>query len=62
MPSLFNLFSCFPVLNQVGCEQDQPNHIKVDESSSPSNSKEIKRSSAPIVVSYFPVGARFSRL
>ncbi|KMT04160.1 hypothetical protein BVRB_8g186080 [Beta vulgaris subsp. vulgaris] len=58
MPSFSSFFSWFPSSkHQVACEE--ASQTKTEESK---GNSEIKRSSAPIVVSKFPVGARLSLL
>ncbi|KMT04156.1 hypothetical protein BVRB_8g186050 [Beta vulgaris subsp. vulgaris] len=59
MPSFASLFSCFSSnsRHQVACEE--ASHRKKEPKK---ESKVIKKSSAPIPMSYFPSGATFSRL
>lgn len=60
MPSLlYSMFSCFSnSKHQVVCE-DQASHVK---DKGKRKEPQIKRSSAPIPMSYFPSGSSFSRL
>ncbi|KAL9236933.1 hypothetical protein vseg_011545 [Gypsophila vaccaria] len=59
LPNVF--FGCFSNhSSKIVCEEQVVKCDKIAQKRG--DSKVVKRSSAPIPVSYFPIGARFSRL